>query len=52
MEYDLETLELNHLWFSFWRKHSTGVSAITEAWDGTTWTEVADLATARGMYIR
>ena len=26
---------------------SPGIVAITESWDGTSWTEVADLATAR-----
>ena len=31
-------------------EENTGsVSALTEAWNGSTWTEVADLAAARGM---
>ena len=30
--------------FSFWRKSST---AVTELWNGTNWTEVNDLNTAR-----
>ena len=30
-----------------YRTPTTGVTAVTETWDGTSWTEVADLATAR-----
>ena len=42
---DQVVLDLVNCSFSFWWIHSK--SALTESWNGTSWTEVADLNTAR-----